>query len=59
MLGNHIVLPGSPSSSLKKSLCAKCGQEKSSSDGVYMGSKFTCGHCWRRFATATRRKDKS
>lgn len=60
MLSNHVSLPGSYSANLKKVVCSKCGQEKVPNDGVYMGSRFTCGSCWRRFATASRnRKGKS
>lgn len=56
MLGNHIVLPGSYSASLDKVECHRCNQPKSKTDGVYMGSKFVCGKCWRTYATAGSRK---
>jgi len=51
MIDTHITLPGSRDFSLPSSTCSKCGNEKTGSDGVYMGQKFICGMCWRRHAT--------
>lgn len=47
MLNSQIVLPGSYDSGPPKSECSKCGSTRHDKDGVYMGSKFVCGSCWR------------
>lgn len=51
MLNSHIILPNSRDFALPANTCHKCEQVKSDTDGVYMGSKFICGACWRRKAT--------
>lgn len=47
MLNSPIILPGSLDSGPPVSECNKCGKTRPDKDGVYMGSKFVCGTCWR------------
>lgn len=47
MLNSQIILPGSSDSGPATVECNKCGKTRHDKDGVYMGSKFVCGSCWR------------
>lgn len=54
MLRSQIVLPGSLDLGPANNKCSKCGSMRQKNDGIYMGSKFVCGACWR--LKAIRRK---
>lgn len=58
MQREHIVLPGSLDKGHKRGECSRCGQEKTEADGIYMGSKFVCGYCWRRQAVYRKKAKK-
>lgn len=51
MLGSHIILPGSRDINGHICECTRCGLDKPTSDGVYLGKKWVCGKCWRSKAT--------
>lgn len=47
MLHSQIILDGSLDSGPATFECNKCKKLRQEKDGVYMGSKFICGSCWR------------
>jgi hypothetical protein len=40
-------MPGTPDLAWRKAVCSRHGGEAREADGVYVGSRFTCGACWR------------